>query len=106
MSFITQAQKLGQEKPSRSKLLHHEVDIALTGSQAVRTVVVLTSREAKSHFHHGLIALLSLVVFVNKFEALNDAVETRTEGPLEAITGETVVFVLCFLLESAWKEKG
>jgi hypothetical protein len=102
MSSVTQAPRLGQEKASRSKLLHHEVDIGLAGSQGVRTVVVLASREAKSHFHHGLTVLLSAtsraaVAGVDNLEALDGAVETRTEGLLVAIAGEAVVLVLYFI---------
>lgn len=99
-SSITQAWKLGQEKSSRSKPLHHDVDIVLAGSQAVRTVVVLTSREAKGHFHHRLITLSAaartVAALVDKLEAVDGAVETRTEGLLVAITGEEVVLILYF----------
>lgn len=97
----------GQEKASNSKLLHHKVDIILAGCQAVGTVVILPSREAESHFHHGLLVLLCVssrttAASVDSFEGLDSAFQARTEGPLVAIAGDAVVLVLYHLLVLAF----
>lgn len=67
----------------------------------MRAVVVLAGREAKSHFHHRLIVLLStaatrsaILASIDSLGTLDGAVEAGTEVSVIAIAGETAVLIL------------
>ena len=66
----------------------------------MRRIVILAGRESQSHLHLRLpVLVLSTTRFAillnsDELEALDNAVEARTEGAVVAVLGKPVVLVL------------